>query len=109
MIEYTSERRCFLMASKGQKFHKFSDIERESIVNCYLSGNGSLQDVGNKYGISRKTVYNMVRKYRNTGSVKSIKRNGRPKEKDLTKEDWKERYEILKKYQAFLEAQRKKK
>ena len=30
-------------------------------------------------------------------------------EKDLTKEDYKERYEILKKYQAFLKAQREKK
>ena len=29
--------------------------------------------------------------------------------KDLTKEDWKERYEIVKKYQAFLKAQREKK
>ena len=32
-----------------------------------------------------------------------------PKEKDLTKEDYKQRYEILKKYQAFLKAQREKK
>ena len=30
-------------------------------------------------------------------------------ESNLTKEDWKERYEILKKYQAFLKAQREKK
>lgn len=29
----------------------------------------------------------MIRKYRNTGSVKSTKKTGRPKEKDLTKED----------------------
>ena len=36
-------------------------------------------------------------------------KRGRPKEKDLTKEDYKERYEILKKYQAFLKAQREKK
>ena len=28
---------------------------------------------------------------------------------NLTKEDWKERYEIVKKYQAFLKAQREKK
>ena len=34
---------------------------------------------------------------------------GRPKEKNLTKEDYKERYEILKKYQAFLKAQRERK
>ena len=25
MIEYTSERRCFLIASKGQKFRDYSD------------------------------------------------------------------------------------
>ena len=31
------------------------------------------------------------------------------KEKDLTKEDYKERYEILKKYRAFLKAQRERK
>ena len=36
-------------------------------------------------------------------------KRGRPKEKNLTKEDWKERYEIVKKYQAFLKAQREKK
>ena len=35
-------------------------------------------------------------------------KRGRPK-KDLTKEDYKERYEILKKYQAFLKAQRERK
>ena len=29
-------------------------------------------------------------------------------EKNLTLEDWKERYEIAKKYQAFLKAQREK-
>ena len=28
---------------------------------------------------------------------------------NLTKEDWKQRYEILKKYQAFLKAQRERK
>ena len=26
MLEYTSERRCFLMAFKGQKFNDYSDI-----------------------------------------------------------------------------------
>jgi len=30
-------------------------------------------------------------------------------EKDLTKEDYKERYEILKKYKVFLQAQRERK
>ena len=37
------------------------------------------------------------------------RKRGRTKESNLTKEDWKERYEILKKYQAFLKAQRERK
>ena len=36
-------------------------------------------------------------------------KKGPKNDKNLTKEDWKERYEILKKYQAFLKAQREKK
>ena len=50
----------------------------------------------------------MVRKYKNTGTT-IAKPKGRQKERELTKEDYKERYEILKKYQAFLKAQREKK
>ena len=45
---------------------------------------------------------------RKNGTLVNQKR-GRLKESNLTKEDWKERYEILKKYQAFLKAQREKK
>ena len=36
-------------------------------------------------------------------------KKGPKNESNLTKEDWKERYEILKKYLAFLKAQREKK
>ena len=96
------------MASKGQKFIRFTDEERAEIVDQYLSGQGSYKSIAKDRGISWKTVESMVRKYRNTGTTIS-KQKGRPKEKDLTKEDWKERYEILKKYQAFLKAQRERK
>ena len=96
------------MASKGQKFIRFTDEERTEIVGQYLSGQGSYKSIAKDHGISWKTVESMVRKYRNTGTTIS-KQKGQPKEKDLTKEDWKERYEILKKYQAFLKAQREKK
>ena len=95
------------MASKGQKFIRFTDEERTEIVGQYLSGQGSYKSIAKDRGISWKTVESMIRKYRNTGTTIS-KQKGRPKEKDLTKEDWKERYEILKKYQAFLKAQREK-
>ena len=96
------------MASKGQKFIRFTDEERTEIVGQYLSVQGSYKSIAKDRGISWKTVESMIRKYRNTGTTIS-KQKGRPKEKDLTKEDWKERYEILKKYQAFLKAQREKK
>ena len=69
MIEYISERRCFLMASKGQRFRRFSDEERTEIVNKYLSGKYSYQTLANEYGISWCTVHTMVRKYQNTGTT----------------------------------------
>ena len=45
--------------------------------------------------------------YRKQGHLKTMHKNrGRPKEENI---DYKERYEILKKYLAFLKAQREKK
>lgn len=96
------------MASKGQKFIRFTDEERTEIVGQYLSGQGSYKSIAKEREISWKTVESMVRKYRNTGTT-IAEQKGRPKEKNLTKEDWKQRYEILKKYQAFLKAQRERK
>ena len=96
------------MALKGQKFIRFTDEERTEIVDQYLSGQGSYRSIAKERGISWKTVESMIRKYRNTGTT-IAEQKGRSKEKNLTKEDWKQRYEILKKYQAFLKAQRKKK
>ncbi len=95
------------MATKGQKFRKYKQSEKDEILKKYLEGY-SARYLGELYGISRKTVESWKQKVlhleKNTGNSR-----GRPKEKDLTKEDWKERYEILKKYQAFLKAQRERK
>ncbi len=97
------------MASKGQKFNKYDELIKKEVLSKYLNGVSSWY-LEREYGISRKTIQNWGRKikhpefYPNQG----LKR-GRPKETELTKEDWKERYEIIKKYQAFLEAQREKK
>ncbi len=96
------------MASKGQKFNHYSDEQRTEIVNKYLSGKYSYSLLAKDYNISRNSIVTILRKYRITGlSIKDKK--GRPKEKDLSIEDYKERYEIVKKYQAFLKAQREKK
>ena len=99
------------MASKGQKFQKHSVVLKETILNEYFSNFTSPRFLGEKYGISRKTIENWVNKIKHNIDITKDGRgcHGRPKAKNLTLEDYKERYEILKKYQAFLQARREKK
>lgn len=95
------------MAKKGQKFQRYTDKEKENIISEYLEGRESLKSIAEKYGItSRKTVFNWLKKYRNTGTTNSSKR-GRSLKNEVI--DYKTRYEILKKYQAFLKEQQEKK
>ena len=104
------------MAKKGQKFRMFTNLEREEIIQKYMNGNYSYQSLANEYYVNPKTVQTMVLKYRKTGRTSKLKPPGRSggcgkitSERELTKEDYKERYEIIKKYQAFLKAQRERK
>ncbi len=96
------------MATKGQKFKTFTNEERTEIVSKYMSGKYSYAILAKEYNISWKTVESMVRKFKKTGLTIKDKK-GRNNQSYLTKEDWKERYEILKKYLVFLKAQREKK
>ena len=97
------------MVSKGQNFNKYDALLKEEVLTKYLNGVSSWY-LEREYGISYKTIQNWGRKtkhpelYPNQGQ-----KRGRLKEPNLTKEDWKERYEILKKYQAFLKVQQDKK
>ena len=95
------------MALKGQKFKKYSLEEKEKIIKKYNEGISSSY-LEKEYGISNNTIRQWKYKLRKNGTLVNQKR-GRLKESNLTKEDWKERYEILKKYQAFLKAQRERK
>ena len=98
------------MAIKGQKHRKYADNERNTLLNEYFNG-ASSGYLSRKYNIPIKTVKNWIYKYKHPDRFPGLGRKptGRPKERDLTKEDYKERYEILKKYQAFLKAQRERK
>ena len=95
------------MAKKGQKFQRYTDEEKAKIISEYLEGKESLKSIAEKYEIkSRKTVFGWLKKNRNTGTTNNDKR-GRPiKTEEI---DYKVRYEILKKYQAFLKEQQEKK
>jgi transposase len=95
------------MPLKGQKFKKYSIEEKEKIIMDYNKGISSFY-LEKEYGVSNNTIRQWKYNLRKNGTLEN-KKKGRISENNLTKEDWKERYEILKKYQAFLKAQREKK
>ena len=97
------------MASVGQKFQKYSNDTKEMILNDIRKGI-SFPAISQKYNVPKGTIMTWSHKFRRPDLYPNQgQKKGRPKEKDLTKEDYKERYEILKKYQAFLKAQRERK
>ena len=95
------------MALKGQKFQKYTQEQKDIVLNDYLNG-VSFAYLSKKYNIPKGTIKTWSMKIHHPELITGNKK-GRPKEKELTKEDYKERYEIVKKYQAFLKAQREKK
>ena len=82
---------------------------KEKVVQDYKSGKyGGRVNLSKHYGISVNTIKDWIEKDRKQGNQENdIKRKrGRKKESEI---DYKERYEILKKYQEFIKAQREKK
>ena len=95
------------MAKKGQLFKKYDDDFRNKVVNDYFNNEGGVKVLAKKYNISYTTIQNWVNKVNKGQSVSPNNYlKGRKKEENI---DYKERYEILKKYQAFLKAQRERK
>lgn len=95
------------MASKGQKFKKYPKELKEKVLKEYFDGEAGYTSLSKKYNIPFQTINTWI------DTVKYPKRHlgagqkrGRPKDSET---DWKEKYEILKKYQAFLLAQRERK
>mgnify|MGYP003412612431 FL=1 len=98
------------MAKTGQKFRKYTREEKEEILRKYFDENVPTSVLAREYDMSAKTIRNWVSKQKRGKDIYEDHRkenSGRPpKEENI---DYKERYEILKKYQAFLKAQREKK
>jgi len=94
------------MASKGQKFVKYDLEFKLQVLKEKIEDKKSYSELSKKYNIPVGTLLSWVRIYKRDGSL-GVQHRGRPIEKDI---DYKERYEILKKFQAFLEeVDRKKK
>ena len=95
------------MAKKGQKFNRYDPEFREMILREYFEGhNGGTKYLGKKYGISYHTIDTWIQKRKKPELYHEGGKRGRRKDSEI---DWKERYEILKKFQAFLKAQRERK
>jgi len=95
------------MAKKGQQFNNYSIELKRQIVNDYFNNLGGVKSLAKKYNISWCTIQNWVNKEKRGITLENQHcRKGRRKEENI---DYKERYEILKKYQAFLRAQRERK
>ena len=60
MLEYTSERRCIFMASKGQKFRKYSQDTVFLIVGEYKNTGMPFSQLSKKYNIPMKTINNWI-------------------------------------------------
>jgi transposase-like protein len=87
----------FYMAKNGQTFQRYSLEFKEKVVKEHLEGQ-SKNSLSKTYNIPMGTVSNWVHKVYVQGTIVPEKR-GHPAQVPV---DYKERYEILKNYQAFL-------
>ena len=95
------------MTEKVNKAYKYSYEEKMKKVDEYYNVGGSTYSLARKYNIPRSSIKNRIEKYRNNGYIEKEEMRGKSKNGgQISLEDYKERYEILKKYQAFLKAQR---
>ena len=95
------------MAKKGQKFRRYTKEFKEKVLAEYFNGEGGYKSLSEKYDVPFQTINTWIDTvrypHRHLGTGQ---KRGKPKDSET---DWKERYEILKKYQAFLLAQRERK
>ncbi len=87
----------------------YSEEFKNQVIRDYYSGKfGGRKNLAKHYNLNAGTIWNWISKERKQGNLLNDieHKRGRSKEESI---DYKERYEILKKYQAFIKAQREKK
>ena len=87
------------MASKGQKFRKYDLEFKLKVIRDKFENKWSYTELERKYKVSKKTIESWIRIYKRDGGL-NVQKRGRPTKGDNI--DYKERYEILKKFQEFL-------
>ena len=94
------------MAKKGQSFNKISIETKLEICKKHFEEYIPETPLSREYNLPIGTIRYIFNNYR---KGYGFERKKGPQKKPVSLEDYKERYEILKKYQAFLKAQRVKK
>jgi transposase-like protein len=98
------ERGAFYMARKGQKFRKYDREFKLKVIEEHIEQGLSTTYLASKYTMSHKTIDTWVYQYKHGNRFD--KKRGRTIDTEAT---YKEKYEILKKFEAFLMEQREKK
>ena len=88
------------MARKGIKQKKYTQDFIDQVLREHLEEGKSVNYLASKYDIPKGTIATWGHKLRTRGST-TRKKRGRPKQEENA--DYKEKYEILKKYLEFLE------
>ncbi len=94
----------FFMAKKGQTFRKY-DLDFKLKVIKEKQNGASYRELAEKYSIPKDTIVSWMGILKRDGSL-DVAQRGRPTDKEM---DYKERYEILKKFQDFLDKKGQKK
>lgn len=90
------------MAKKGQVFKKYDLEFKKSIVKEHKETGAGAYSLSTKYGVNKDTIQTWIRIDKRDGDLGKRKR-GRQNQKLDDQIDYKEKYEILKKFQEFLE------
>ena len=90
------------MASKGQKFKKYRLEEKMKIIKEVVEEGKSAGFLSKQYEISKRTIDTWVYQYKHGNRFDKPK--GRPSGQEI---DYKQRYQILKEFSAFLDKRHK--
>jgi len=94
---YTESKEVFFVAKQGQRYRKYTTQQRNAFIKDLEKGMSKSQ-LSQKHGIPGGTARTWVHRYRKTGTLEPMKR-GRPPVAD--KDNYKLRYEILKKFMDY--------
>lgn len=88
----------FNMASKNQKFNSYTLEFKYKIIEEKIKTGASYKELSKKYNVPEGSIITWIHTIKRDGALE-IKKRG---QQQTVYKDYKERYEILKKFQDFL-------